>query len=76
MNGSVPLKRGRGKESDVPMEQRLENLALNQPMSSSQPNGEGLAHLLLQVCPIPFILITTEFTYILRIHRLRLVFIP
>lgn len=50
--GIVGSKRGRGKESEVPMEQRLENLALNQPSSSSaaiQPKSEGMAHLLIQV---------------------------
>ncbi|XP_054284738.1 WD repeat-containing protein 43 [Macrosteles quadrilineatus] len=51
VNGSLgPVKR-KGKESDVPMEQRLENLALNQPAaspSSQQTKGESMAHLLLQ----------------------------
>ncbi|XP_046675247.1 WD repeat-containing protein 43 isoform X1 [Homalodisca vitripennis] len=49
VNGSLAPKRGRGKESEVPMEERLENLALNQPSSSStQPKTEGMAHLLIQ----------------------------
>lgn len=50
MNGSATSKRGRSKESEVPMEERLDNLALNEPSSSSsQPKGEGMTHLLLQV---------------------------
>lgn len=50
MNGSATSKRGHGKESEVPMEERLDNLALNEPSSSSsQPKGEGMTHLLLQV---------------------------
>uniref|UniRef100_A0A1B6C6T4 Small-subunit processome Utp12 domain-containing protein n=1 Tax=Clastoptera arizonana TaxID=38151 RepID=A0A1B6C6T4_9HEMI len=52
VNGTiVGNKRAKGKASDVPLAERLDNLALNQPSSSTtstQPKSEGLAHLLIQ----------------------------
>ena len=49
VNGASVIKRSRGKESEVPMEERLENLALHHPSSSTQPTSEGMTHLLIQV---------------------------
>lgn len=48
VNGASIRKRSRKVASDVPMEERLENLALHHPSSSAQPTGEGMTHLLIQ----------------------------
>lgn len=46
-----PQKRplGAGKTVDVPLELRLENLAVDVPSTVSAPTSESLVHLLLQV---------------------------
>lgn len=49
VNGASVLKRSREKKSEVPMEERLENLALHHPSSSAQSTKEGMTHLLIQV---------------------------
>jgi len=48
----VPEKRGKKPKSDVPMEERLDNLSLTKQDAGSHepPRSDSMAHLLMQVC--------------------------
>lgn len=44
------VKRGINEKSiDVPLEERLENLIVNVPSTSTAPTSDSLVHLMLQV---------------------------
>ena len=49
---AIPTKRGKKPTSDVPMEERLDNLSLTKQETGSHepPRSDSLAHLLMQVC--------------------------
>jgi len=49
---AIPSKRGKKPTSNVPMEERLDNLSLTKQEAGSHepPRSDSLAHLLMQVC--------------------------
>jgi hypothetical protein len=48
----TPAKRGKKLKSDVPMEERLDNLSLTRHEAGGHepPRADSMAHLLMQVC--------------------------
>jgi hypothetical protein len=48
----TPVKRSKKLKSDVPMEERLDNLSLTRQEAGSHepPRADSMAHLLMQVC--------------------------